>query len=105
VADEHEVATGTRQQALVAGFLTLAIKTAGGVMSLLTGIYLDLIRFPRGVPAAEVPAEAVAALATFLAAFCVIGAAGVVAACRRLDTSIDKQRRINRQLEAGLQSR
>lgn len=105
VADEHEVATGSRQQALVAGFLTLAIKTAGGVMSLVTGIYLDLIRFPRGVPAAEVPADAVAALAAFLAAFCVIGAAGVVAACRRLDTSLDKQRRINQQLEAGLQSR
>jgi Na+/melibiose symporter-like transporter len=102
VADEHEVTTGRRQQALIAGFLTLAIKVAGGVMSLLTGVYLDLIRFPKGVPAADVPPDAVAALAAFLAAFCVVGAVGVTAACRRMDLSLDKQRRINRQLEAGL---
>jgi GPH family glycoside/pentoside/hexuronide:cation symporter len=105
VADEHEVATGTRQQALIAGFLTLAIKAAGGLMSLVTGIYLDLIRFPKGVPAAAVPPESVFALGAFVAAFCVIGAVGVIAACRRIDSSIAKQRDINRRLEAGLKSR
>lgn len=102
VADEHEVATGERQQALIAGFLTLAIKTAGALMSLATGIYLDLIAFPKGVPAAEVPEAAVFKLAAFVAVFCVVGAVGVAAMCRRLDTSLDKQRRINQQLDAEL---
>ncbi len=105
IADEHEVATGERQQALVAGFLTLAIKTAGGVMALATGVYLDLIGFPKGVPVSEVPAVAITELACFVAAFCVVGAAGVGGVIRRLDVSLEKQLGINRRLAERLGSR
>ncbi len=102
IADEHQVATGERQQALIAGFLTLAIKTAGGVMSLMTGIYLDLIKFPKGLPVEQVPAQSIDQLAIFIAVFCVVGALGVAAVCRRIDVSLDKQLRINESLEEKL---
>jgi Na+/melibiose symporter-like transporter len=105
IADEHEVATGERQQALVAGFLTLAIKSAGGLMSLLTGVYLDLIDFPAGVPVAEVATATIAKLAWFVAAFCAIGAAGVVFVSRRFRVSLAKQREINARLDERLAAR
>ena len=105
VADEHEANTGTRQQALVGGFMTLAIKTAGGVMSLVTGIYLDLISFPAGMPLSQVPPEAIAKLACFVAVFCAVGAAGVAFVSRRLDVSLTQQREINRRLAEQYASR
>lgn len=105
IADEHEVATGDRQQALVAGFLTLAIKTAGGVMSLVTGVYLDLIRFPKGVPVSEISSGAITELAAFVAIFCVVGAVGVASVIRRLDVSLAKQQGINRELASRLAPR
>lgn len=105
IADEHEVATGERQQALVAGFLTLAIKSAGGLMSLLTGVYLDLIDFPAGVPVAEVATATIAKLAWFVAAFCAIGAAGVAFVSRRFEVSLAKQREINARLDERLAAR
>ncbi len=105
VADEHEANTGTRQQALVGGFMTLAIKTAGGVMSLVTGIYLDLISFPAGMPLSQVPPEAITKLACFVAVFCAVGAAGVAFVSRRLDVSLTQQREINRRLAEQYASR
>ncbi len=105
VADEHEANTGTRQQALVGGFMTLAIKTAGGVMSLVTGIYLDLISFPAGMPLSQVPPEAITKLACFVAVFCAVGAAGVAFVSRRLDVSLAQQRDINRRLAEQYASR
>jgi Na+/melibiose symporter-like transporter len=105
VADEHEVNTGTRQQALVGGFMTLAIKTAGGVMSLVTGIYLDLIGFPAGKPLSQVPPEAITKLAWFVAVFCAVGAAGVAFVSRRLEVSLARQRDINRRLAAQFEAR
>jgi hypothetical protein len=90
---------------LVAGFLTLAIKTAGGVMSLVTGVYLDLIRFPKGVPVSEISSGAITELAAFVAVFCVVGAAGVASVIRRLDVSLAKQQGINRELASRLAPR
>ena len=89
----------------MAGFLTLAIKTAGGVMSLVTGVYLDLIRFPKGVPVSEISSGAITELAAFVAVFCVVGAAGVASVIRRLDVSLAKQQGINRELASRLAPR
>ena len=105
VADEHEVNTGTRQQAMIGGFMTLAIKTAGGLMSFVTGIYLDLIGFPAGAAVRDVSPEAITKLACFVAVFCAVGAAGVAFVSRRLDVSLAQQRDINRRLAAQFESR
>ena len=100
VADEHEVNTGKRQQALVSGFGMFAIKAAGAIMTLLTGIYLDIIAFPAGAPVGSVPVEKVEALAYFSAGFCLLGAFLVLLVVSRFDVSISKQREINRRLQA-----
>ncbi len=99
VADEHEVNTGKRQQALISGFGMFAIKAAGAVMTLLTGIYLDIISFPVGSPVGSVPLEKINALAYFSAGFCLLGACLVLLVVSRFDVSINKQRDINRRLQ------
>jgi Na+/melibiose symporter-like transporter len=85
--------------------MTLAIKTAGGLMSFVTGVYLDLIAFPAGVPLGEVAPEAINKLAWFVAVFCAVGAAGVAFVSGRLDVSLVRQRDINRRLAAQFESR
>lgn len=99
VADEHEVNTGKRQQALISGFGMFAIKAAGATMTLITGIYLDLIEFPVGAAVGTVPLEKVEALAYFSAGFCLLGAVLVMFVVSRFDISIGKQREINRRLQ------
>jgi GPH family glycoside/pentoside/hexuronide:cation symporter len=99
VADEHEVNTGKRQQALISGFGMFAIKAAGATMTFITGIYLDLIKFPVGAEVGTVPLEKVEALAYFSAGFCLLGAFMVMFVVSRFDISIDKQREINRRLQ------
>lgn len=102
VADEHEANTGKRQQALISGFGMLAIKSSSAVMTMITGLYLDLIKFPVGMAVADVPLEKVHALAIFGAAFCLIGGLSVLYVVSRFDISLEKQRDINRRLAAML---
>ncbi|MFT7287589.1 MAG: GPH family glycoside/pentoside/hexuronide:cation symporter [Halieaceae bacterium] len=104
VADEHEVNTGRRQQALIGGFGMFAIKAAGGLMTLFTGVFLDLIAFPVGAPVGSVPAEKVAALGHFSAGLCILGAVFVLLTVSRLDTSLAKQQEINRRLLATMRA-
>ena len=99
VADEHEVNTGKRQQALISGFGMFAIKAAGALMTFVTGIYLDLISFPAGAPVGEVPLEKVEALGYFSAGFCLLGTVLVLLVVSRFDVSISKQREINQRLQ------
>jgi len=48
VADEHELATGRRQEGVLFGAQSLAAKSASGVGHQVAGIGLDLIAFPAG---------------------------------------------------------
>jgi Na+/melibiose symporter-like transporter len=95
IADEHEVNTSQRQQGLIGGFSTFAIKISSGLMTLVTGFFLDLIKFPVGAPVAEVPAAKAEQLALFILAFCIISAALVTYMISRIDVSKQKQARIN----------
>ena len=104
VADEHEVNTGKRQQALISGFGMFAIKAAGAIMTMITGVYLDLIGFPAGAPVGSVPVEKVEALGFFSAGFCLLGAFLVLLVVSRFDISIDKQKEINRRLKAMMKA-
>lgn len=49
IADEHELATGKRQEGIFFAAASFATKTTAGIGSLLAGIALDLIRWPRGI--------------------------------------------------------
>jgi GPH family glycoside/pentoside/hexuronide:cation symporter len=46
-ADEHELLFGSRREGLYFAGLTFSAKAAIGIGSLVAGIALDLIRFPR----------------------------------------------------------
>jgi Na+/melibiose symporter-like transporter len=48
VADEHELATGRRQEGLLFGAQSFAAKSASGIGHQIAGIGLDAIAFPAG---------------------------------------------------------
>lgn len=56
VADEHELATGRRQEGIFFGSVTLALKSASGIGHGVAGLAMDLIRFPaQAVPGSVDP--------------------------------------------------
>jgi Na+/melibiose symporter-like transporter len=62
VADDHELATGARQEGIFFGALAFAAKSTSGLGSFLAGIGLDLIAFPEQADPALVPEGKVIAL-------------------------------------------
>ena len=65
VADEHELATGTRQEGIFFGAIAFSGKATSGFGSFLGGIGLDIIDWPRGAQiqtSADVPAATIADL-------------------------------------------
>ena len=62
VADEHELATGRRQEGIFFGALAFAAKSTSGLGVLVGGVGIDLIDFPEQVGVADVPAETISSL-------------------------------------------
>ena len=60
VTDEHELASGKRQEGIFFGAVAFSGKAASGVGSMLAGVSLDLIAWPTG--AVIIPADAVTRL-------------------------------------------
>lgn len=63
IADEHELATGRRQEGVFFGALAFAVKSSSGLGTLLAGLGLDLIGFPAKATLASVEPATVTALA------------------------------------------
>ncbi len=63
IADEHELATGRRQEGIFFGALLFAVKATSGVGQFVAGWGLDLIDFPLRATPGTVPADTTAALA------------------------------------------
>ena len=62
VADEHDLATGVRQEGIFFGAIAFSSKATSGVGTLIGGVGLDLIAWPRGPEiqtAADVPPETI----------------------------------------------
>ena len=60
IADEHELATGKRQEGIFFAAASFATKTTTGIGAFLGGIGLDLISWPRGAhiqSAADIPPD------------------------------------------------
>ena len=62
IADEHELATGLRQEGVFFGALSFAVKSSSGLGTLLAGVGLDLIAFPTQATPGSVDPETVRAL-------------------------------------------
>ena len=63
IADEHELATGRRQEGVFFGALEFAIKSSSGLGTFLAGLGLDLIAFPAKATLDSVSPGTVNALA------------------------------------------
>ncbi len=59
IADEHELATGRRQEGMFFGALSFAVKSTSGLGTFVAGVALDWIAFPRQAEPAAVPPEVV----------------------------------------------
>ena len=60
VADEHELASGRRQEGIFFGAVAFSAKGASGLGNIVAGVGLDLIAWPRGAliqSAADIPPE------------------------------------------------
>lgn len=55
ISDEQELITGERQEGIIFSARSFAFKAAGALASVLGGVALDLIAFPRGAAPGEVP--------------------------------------------------
>ncbi len=66
IGDEHEAATGSPAQGLVASFMFIGLQLGSGAVALLAGSFLGLIDFPASLPPAQMPPEKVTALAWFI---------------------------------------
>jgi GPH family glycoside/pentoside/hexuronide:cation symporter len=55
IADQQELRTGERQEGIIYSVRAFAFKSAGAIASVLGGIGLDLISFPRGAAPGTVP--------------------------------------------------
>ena len=81
IADEHELATGRRQEGIFFGVVSFSGKAASGVGSLIAGVSLDVISWPAGLGGATeiiaIPAETIRNLGILygplLAVFAVVG--------------------------------
>lgn len=60
--DKNELQTGQRQEAIFSSVYTFSLKATSGLGGLLAGICLQLVSFPTGVEAGDVPAETLTAL-------------------------------------------
>ncbi|MDJ0785313.1 MAG: MFS transporter [Myxococcota bacterium] len=62
VVDENELETGRRQEGIFTSAIAFASKATSGLGSLVAGIGLDVIAFPRGAEIGEVAPEKIRAL-------------------------------------------
>lgn len=60
--DKNELMTGQRQEAIYASAYTFSYKATSGLGGFLAGIVLQLVRFPTGVDASDVPTQTLNAL-------------------------------------------
>ena len=59
IVEENERRYGRREEGLFFAARTFALKATSGIGTLLAGLILEIIQFPRGVAPGEVPAEAI----------------------------------------------
>jgi Na+/melibiose symporter-like transporter len=87
IADEHELATGRRQEGVFFGALAFAVKSSSGLGTFFAGIGLDLIAFPAKATLDGVGPETVRALAILYGpGIALLAAIGVVFLARyRID--------------------
>lgn len=89
IADEHELATGRRQEGIFYSARTFFAKTTNGIGHVVAGISLDIIHFPRGVAASEIHPDKIYALGLIDGPFAMVW--GLIAAVIYAGYKIDSR--------------
>lgn len=104
IADELELNAGSPRQALMSSFTFFTFGAASALVNLFAGIFLDVLAFPVGVTADQVPADKVRNLALFTGGIIAFAVTLVMFFVSRLKISVEKQEEINRALEERYRS-
>jgi Na+/melibiose symporter-like transporter len=100
IADEHEVNTGRPQQGLVAAAHFFGLQAASAIVGLSAGFFLQLIEFPIGLTADQMPWGKIRSLGLFVLVVIVVVGLGLALVIRTLDVSTEKQTGITARLRA-----
>ena len=100
ITDEHHVNMGRPQQGTVMSLVFLGMQAAGAIAGMISGTFLDIIEFPRGVAPAAMPADKPLALGIFVCITIVAAGSLLSAVIRSLEISPAKQAKINERLAA-----
>ena len=109
IADDHERNTGRRQEGIFYSARTFFAKVTNGIGHVVAGVALDVIEFPRGVPASEIHPDKIFALGIIDGPFAMVWGliAAVIYAGYRIDKQyhgeLQKDLAIRRQERAGTQ--
>ena len=91
---------GRPQQGTVMSLVFLGMQAAGAIAGMISGTFLDIIEFPRGVAPAAMPADKPLALGIFVCITIVAAGSLLSAVIRSLEISPAKQAKINERLAA-----
>ena len=89
IADEHELATGRRQEGIFYSARTFFAKVTNGIGHVVAGVALDIIEFPQGVAASEIHPDKIYALGIIDGPFAMIW--GLIAAVLYAGYRIDRR--------------
>ena len=98
--DEHELATGRREEGLFFAARSLALKASFGFGAFFAGIALDVIKFPKGAAVADIPPEAFTNLAIFAGPITLLLTLSTILISRHYDLHQDKHIEIRKAIMA-----
>ncbi len=100
ISDEHEANTGRPQQGLVSAVHFLGLQAASAVVGLVSGVFLDLVSFPVGLPVNRMPADKIESLGLFVITIIAIAGVLLIGIVRGFEISRERQALISRRLIA-----
>ena len=98
--DEHELATGRREEGLFFAARSFALKASFGFGAFFAGIALDVIKFPKGAAIADIPAEALTSLAVFAGPVSLLLTLSTILISRKYDLHQEKHIEIRKAIMA-----
>jgi GPH family glycoside/pentoside/hexuronide:cation symporter len=98
--DEHELATGRREEGLFFAARSFALKASFGFGAFFAGIALEVIKFPKGASIANIPPEAFTNLAIFAGPVSLLLTLSTIMISRKYDLHQDKHIEIRKAIMA-----
>jgi MFS family permease len=100
ITDEHHANMGRPQQGTVMSLVFVGMQAAGALAGMISGVFLDVIDFPRGIAPNAMPADKPLALGTFICVIIIAAGSLLSLVIRSFDISPAKQASINERLAA-----